>query len=50
MMAPAAAVVDTPRIGAIPMKATPRVPAVVHELPVTMPTSAQMMATATMTW
>ena len=46
MIAPAAIVVDMPRIGAIPMNATPSVPAVVHELPVTMPTTAQMSATA----
>ena len=46
MTAPAAIVVDMPRIGAIPTKATPSVPAVVHELPVTAPTTAQMSATA----
>jgi hypothetical protein len=46
MMAPAAIVVDRPRIGAIPMNATPSVPAVVHELPVTAPTAAQISATA----
>ena len=32
---------------AMPTKATPSVPAVVHELPVTAPTTAQMIATAT---
>ena len=42
MIAPAAMVVDRPRIGAMPMKATPSVPAVVHELPVTAPTTAQI--------
>jgi hypothetical protein len=31
----------------MPTNATPSVPAVVHELPVTMPTSAQMAAVAT---
>jgi hypothetical protein len=31
---------------AIPTKATPRVPAVVHELPVTIPTIAQIAAVA----
>ena len=46
MIAPAAMVVDIPRIGAMPMKATPSVPAVVHELPVTIPTTAQINATA----
>ncbi len=46
MIAPAAIVVDMPRIGAMPMNATPRVPAVVQELPVTAPTTAQMRATA----
>ena len=45
--APAAIVSDTPRMGAIPTKATPMVPAVVHELPVIEPTRAQMAATAT---
>ena len=30
----------------MPMKATPSVPAVVHELPVTAPTTAQIRATA----
>ena len=30
----------------MPMNATPSVPAVVQELPVTMPTSAQITATA----
>jgi hypothetical protein len=44
--APAAMAVDIPMIGAMPTKATPSVPAVVHELPVTMPTAAQMIATA----
>ena len=31
----------------MPTKATPSVPAVVHELPVTIPTSAQITADAT---
>jgi hypothetical protein len=35
-------VVDMPRIGAMPMNATPSVPAVVHELPVTIADDAQM--------
>jgi hypothetical protein len=38
--------VDMPRIGAMPTKATPKVPAVVQELPVTMPTTAQTSAIA----
>ena len=46
MMAPAVIVVETPRMGAMPMKATPRVPAVVHELPVTAPIRAQITVTA----
>jgi hypothetical protein len=46
MTAPAAIAVDTPRIGAIPTNATPSVPAVVQELPVTAPTTAQITATA----
>ena len=46
MTAPAAIVVDMPSIGAMPRNATPRVAAVVHELPVTAPTTAQMRATA----
>ena len=32
---------------AMPTKATPSVPAVVHELPVTMPTTAQIAAVVT---
>ena len=47
MTAPAAASGDTWSTGAIPTNATPSVPAVVHELPVTIPTTAQMIATAT---
>ena len=45
--APAAAASERPSTVAIPTKATPSVPAVVHELPVTMPTSAQIAAVAT---
>ncbi len=45
--APAATFSDRPRTFAMPTNATPRVPAVVHELPVIMPTSAQMAAEAT---
>ena len=44
---PAAAACESPITFAIPTKATPSVPAVVHELPVTMPTSAQITAVAT---
>ena len=46
MTAPAAIGCDTPMTLAIPMNATPSVPAVVHELPVTMPTMAQIEAVA----
>src|SRR5437660_4090075 len=44
--APAAIGAETPRTGAMPTNATPSVPAVVQELPVTMPTTAQITATA----
>jgi hypothetical protein len=44
--APAAAAVDKPIAEAMPTKATPSVPAVVHELPVTSPTSAQIAQVA----
>ncbi len=46
MTAPAAASSERPITFAIPTNATPSVPAVVHELPVTIPTSAQMTAVA----
>ena len=46
MMAPAATASLSPSTWTIPMNATPSVPAVVHELPVTMPTSAQIAAAA----
>ena len=46
MTAPAAIGFETPITPAMPMKATPSVPAVVHELPVTMPTTAQIAAVA----
>ena len=42
--APAAAACERPITFDIPTKATPRVPAVVHELPVTIPTTAQIAA------
>ena len=45
--APAAIASERPSTLAIPTKATPSVPAVVHELPVTMPTRAQIAADAT---
>ena len=44
MTAPAATASSSPRTLLMPTNATPRVPAVVHELPVTMPTRAQMAA------
>jgi hypothetical protein len=47
MTAPAATASGRPSTLAIPTKATPRVPAVVQELPVTMPTSAQITAVVT---
>ena len=43
---PAAIGAETPRTGAMPTNATPSVPAVVQELPVTIPTRAQTTATA----
>ena len=46
MTAPAAIAFETPITLAIPTNATPSVPAVVHELPVTMPTIAQIAAVA----
>ena len=46
MTAPAAIDVERPSTGAMPTNATPSVPAVVQELPVTAPTSAQITATA----
>ena len=46
MTAPAAISGETPITFAIPTKATPSVPAVVHELPVTIPTIAQIAAVA----
>ena len=46
MTAPAAASSESPITFAIATNATPSVPAVVHELPVTMPTSAQIAAVA----
>ena len=46
MTAPAAIASETPITFAMPTKATPSVPAVVHELPVTMPTIAQIVAVA----
>src|SRR5947207_4862219 len=45
MTAPAVIAVDMPSTGAMPTNATPTVAAVVHELPVTIPTMAQMSAT-----
>jgi hypothetical protein len=45
--APAAIGSSRPSTLAIPTKATPRVPAVVQELPVTMPTRAQTAAAVT---
>jgi hypothetical protein len=47
MTAPAAISGASPRIFAIPTNATPSVPAVVHELPVIIPTIAQIAAHAT---
>ena len=47
MTAPAAVSSDTPITFAIPTNATPSVPAVVQELPVTMPTTAQMISVVT---
>ena len=44
MTAPAATAVERPIILLMPTKATPSVPAVVQELPVTMPTTAQIAA------
>ena len=44
--APAAIASSRPSTFAMPTNATPSVPAVVHELPVTMPTSAQITAAA----
>ena len=46
MIAPAAISFETPITPAMPTNATPSVPAVVHELPVTVPTMAQMTAVA----
>ena len=46
MTAPAAAASESPITCAIPTNATPSVPAVVHELPVTIPTIAQIAAVA----
>ena len=46
MTAPAAAASERPITFAIPTNATPSVPAVVHELPVTIPTIAQIAAVA----
>ena len=46
MTAPAAAASETPITRAIPTNATPSVPAVVHELPVIVPTTAQITAVA----
>ena len=45
--APAAAASERPMTFDMPTKATPSVPAVVHELPVTMPTTAQIAAVVT---
>ena len=47
MTAPAAAASERPMTFAMPTKATPSVPAVVQELPVTMPTIAQIAAVVT---
>ena len=47
MTAPAAIAFERPITFAMPTNATPSVPAVVHELPVTMPTIAQIAAVAT---
>ena len=47
MTAPAAASTESPMTFAMPTKATPSVPAVVQELPVTRPTIAQIAAVAT---
>ena len=44
--APAVIAGETPSIVAVPINPTPIVPAVVHELPVTAPTTAQIRATA----
>ncbi len=44
MTAPAAIASSSPSTLLMPTNATPRVPAVVHELPVTMPTSAHTAA------
>ena len=44
MTAPAATASSSPRTVLMPTNATPRVPAVVHELPVTMPTRAHTAA------
>ena len=46
MTAPAAVASETPMTFAMPTNATPSVPAVVHELPVTTPTIAQIAAVA----
>jgi hypothetical protein len=46
MTAPAAVASDRPITVDIPTNATPSVPAVVHELPVTIPTIAQIAAVA----
>ncbi len=47
MTAPAAVASESPITFDIPTNATPSVPAVVHELPVTMPTTAQIAAVVT---
>ena len=47
MTAPAAVASESPITLLIPTKATPRVPAVVQELPVTMPTTAHTTAVVT---
>ena len=44
MTAPAAIASSSPRTLLMPTNATPKVPAVVQELPVTMPTRAQTTA------
>ena len=46
MIAPAVISLFNPGTEAMPMKATPTVPAVVHELPVTTPSAAQIIATS----
>ena len=46
MTAPAAIASDAPMTRAMPMNATPRVAAVVHELPVTIPISPVNSAAA----